>query len=112
SVFVGKNACSQAISLYERILGEAVRQPSIYFNLGTCYLRERRDADALREADLYIRSKPQDAKGHVLVCDALYNLKNYPRALSECQSAERLDQVNGTIKGRIGRIYLATKNYQ
>lgn len=112
SVYVGKNACSQAISLYERVLGEATKQPSIYFNLGTCYLRERRDADALREADLYIRAKPQDGKGHVLVCDALYNMKNYTRALSECQSAERLDQVNGSIKGKIGRIYLATKNYQ
>jgi tetratricopeptide (TPR) repeat protein len=112
SVFVGKNACSQAISLYERILGEAQRQPSIYYNLGTCYLRERRDADALREGELYVRAKPQDAKGHVLVCDALYNQKNYPRALSECQAGERLDQVSGAIKGKIGRIYLGTKNYQ
>jgi tetratricopeptide (TPR) repeat protein len=112
SVFVGKNACSQAISLYERILSEAQRQPSIYYNLGTCYLRERRDADALREGELYVKAKPQDAKGHVLVCDALYNQKNYGRALSECQAAERLDQVNGAIKGKIGRIYLGTKNYQ
>jgi tetratricopeptide (TPR) repeat protein len=112
SVFVGKNACSQAISLYERILNEAQKQPSIYYNLGTCYLRERRDADALREGELYVKAKPQDAKGHVLVCDALYDQKNYSRALSECQAAERLDQVNGSIKGKIGRIYLGTKNYQ
>jgi tetratricopeptide (TPR) repeat protein len=112
SVFVGKNACSQAISLYERILGEATRQPSIYYNLGTCYLREKRSADALREADLYVKAKPQDTKGHLLACDALLDQKNYSRALSECQAAERLDQVNGTIKGRIGRIYLGMKNYQ
>ena len=112
SVFVGKNACSQAISLYERILNEAGKQPSIYYNLGTCYLREKRAADALREADLYVKAKPQDTKGHILMCDALIDQKNYPRALSECQAAERLDQVNGTIKGRIGRIYLGMKNYQ
>jgi tetratricopeptide (TPR) repeat protein len=112
TVFVGKNACSQAISLYERILSEAARQPSIYYNLGTCYLREKRSADALREADLYVKAKPQDTKGHLLMCDALLDQKNYSRALSECQSAERLDQVNGTIKGRIGRIYLGMKNYQ
>ena len=31
---------------------------------------------------------------------------------TECQAAERLDQVNGAIKGKIGRIYLGTKNYQ
>jgi tetratricopeptide (TPR) repeat protein len=112
SVFVGKNACSQAISLYERILAEAQRQPSIYYNLGTCYQRERRPADALREAELYIKAKPQDVKGHTLACDALIDAKNYPRALSECQSAERLDQVNGAIKGKIGRVYLGMKNYQ
>src|SRR5262249_16855161 len=104
SVLVGKGACSQAISLYERILGEASEQPTIYYDLGPCYLREKRAADALREAELYVKAKPQDAKGHLLNCDALYETKNYPRALSECQSAERLDQVNGTIKGKIGRI--------
>src|SRR5262245_5034550 len=112
SVFVGKNACSQAISLYERILSEAQKQPSIYFNLGTCYLRERRAADALREAELYIKAKPNDPRGHVLICDALFDQKNFGRALSECQAAERLDQVNGSIKGKIGRIHIAMKNYQ
>lgn len=112
SVFVGKGACSQAITLYERILGEAQRQPSIYYNLGTCYLREKRAADAQREAELYVRAKPNEARGHLLVCDALYDLKNYNRALSECQAAERLDQVNGMIRGKIGRIYLGMRNYQ
>ncbi|MCU1277769.1 MAG: repeat-containing protein, partial [bacterium] len=33
-------------------------------------------------------------------------------ALSECQQAERQDQVNGAIKGKVGRIYLGMKNYQ
>ncbi|MGZ3442371.1 MAG: tetratricopeptide repeat protein, partial [Polyangia bacterium] len=112
SVLVGKNSCSQAISLYERILSEATKQPSIYYNLGTCYLREKRSADALREAELYIKAKPTDAKGHVLTCDALYEQKNYQRALTECQQAERQDQVNGAIKGKVGRIYLGMKNYQ
>jgi tetratricopeptide (TPR) repeat protein len=112
SVLVGKGSCSQAISLYERILNEAQKQPSIYYNLGTCYLREKRAADALREAELYVKAKPADAKGHVLNCDALYEQKNYPRALTECQQAERLDQVNGSIKGKVGRIYLGMKNYQ
>lgn len=112
SVLVGKGSCSQAISLYERILSEAQRQPSIYYNLGTCYLREKRPADALREAELYVKAKPTDAKGHLLTCDALYDQKNYPRALTECQQAERQDQVNGAIKGKVGRIYLGMKNYQ
>jgi len=109
--YVGKGSCSQAISLYERILGEAQRQPSIYYNLGTCYLREKRAADALREAELYTRAKPSDAKGHLLECDALFDQRNYQRALGECQQAERQDQVNGAIKGKVGRIYLGMKNY-
>ncbi len=112
AVLVGKGSCSQAISLYERILGEAQKQPSIYYNLGSCYLREKRSADALREAELYTKAKATDAKGHVLLCDALYDQKNYQRALGECQQAERLDQVNGAIKGKVGRIYLGMKNYQ
>ena len=112
SVFVGKGACSQAISLYERILWEAQRQPSIYYNLGTCYLREKRPADAQREGELYVKAKPSEARGHLLVCDAMFELRNYNRALLECQAAERLDQVNGTIRGRIGRIYLSMRNYQ
>ena len=112
SVLVGKNSCSQAISLYERILSEAQKQPSIYYNLGTCYLREKRSADALREAELYTKAKPLDARGHLLACDALYDQKQYPRALTECQQAERQDQVNGAIKGKVGRIYLGMKNYQ
>src|SRR6185369_17153621 len=56
--------------------------------------------------------KPTDAKGHLLTCEALYEQKQYPRALTECQQAERQDQVNGAIKGKIGRIYLGMKNYQ
>jgi len=111
SVLVGKGSCSQAISLYERILGEAQRQPSIYYNLGTCYLREKRPSDALREAELYVKAKQQDPRGHLLACDALFEQRNFSRALTECQQAERQDQVNGSIKGKIGRIYLGMKNY-
>ena len=66
AVLVGKGACSKAITLYERILPEAPKQPSIYYNLGTCYLREKRSADAQREAELYTKAKPTDAKGYVL----------------------------------------------
>ena len=47
----------------------------------------------------------------MLTCDALYDQRNYPRALTECQQAERQDQVNGAIKGKVGRIYLGMKNY-
>jgi tetratricopeptide (TPR) repeat protein len=112
TVYVGRGACSQAITLYERILGEATKQPSIYFNLGTCYLKSNRPGDAQREAELYTRAKAQDAKGHVLLGDARYEQKNYPGALAAFQAAERLDQLSGPIKTRIGKTYLAQKNFQ
>ncbi len=111
TVYVGKGACSQAITLYERLLGEAQKQPSIYYNLGSCYLKSNRSADAQREAELYTRAKAQDAKGHVLLGDARFELKNYAGALSAFQSAERLDQLSGPVKTRIGKTYLAQKNY-
>ncbi len=111
TVYVGKGACSQAITLYERLLGEATKQPSIYYNLGSCYLRSNRAADAQREAELYTRAKAQDGKGQVLLGDSRFEQKNYAGALSAFQAAERLDQLSGPIKTRIGRVYLAQKNY-
>jgi tetratricopeptide (TPR) repeat protein len=111
TVFVGKGACSQAITLYERLLGEAQKQPSIYYNLGTCYLKSNRASDAQREAELYTRAKAQDPKGNVLLGDARFEMKNYVGALSAYQAAERLDQLSGPIKTKIGKTYLAQKNY-
>jgi cellulose synthase operon protein C len=111
TVFVGKGACSQAITLYERLLNEASKQPSIYYNLGSCYLKSNRASDAQREAELYTRAKATDAKGQVLLGDARYEQKNYAGALGAFQAAERLDQVSGPIKTRIGKTYLAQKNY-
>jgi tetratricopeptide (TPR) repeat protein len=110
-VFVGKGACSQAITLYERLLGEAQKQPSIYYNLGTCYLKSNRSMDAQREAELYTRAKPQKADGHVLLGDARFEQKNYAGALSAYQTAERIDTQSGSIKAKIGKSYLAQKNY-
>jgi tetratricopeptide (TPR) repeat protein len=111
AVFVGKGSCSQAITLYERLLGEAQKQPSIYLNLGGCYLKSNRSGDAQREAELYTRAKPQDPKGHILLGDARFEQKNFAGALSAFQAAERLDTLSGPIKSRIGKTYLAQKNY-
>lgn len=112
TVLVGKGACSQAISLLERLTAEASKQPSIYYNLGTCYLKERRAADALREGELYVKAKPQDAKAFLLVGDAQLELRAYDKALTQFQQAERLDPTVAGLKSRIGRTYLALKNLQ
>jgi tetratricopeptide (TPR) repeat protein len=111
AVYTGSLNCSPAIALYERMLGEATKQPSIYYNLGTCYLKERRATDAQREAELYVRAKSADPKGHILLCEARYELKNYTPALTECQTAKSADQASSKVRALIGKIYVAQKNY-
>jgi tetratricopeptide (TPR) repeat protein len=111
TVYVGRGACSQAITLYEKLAPEAPKQPSIYFNLGTCYLKEHRPIDAQHQAEAYVRAKPNDAKGHVLVGDTLFEQKIYARALTSYEAAARLDATSGPVKTKIGKTYLALKNY-
>ena len=83
SVLVGKSACSQAISLYERILAEAQKQPSIYYNLGTCYLqREARRRRASARPSCTSRPSRTTPRATCSLGDALYEQKNYPRALT------------------------------
>jgi tetratricopeptide (TPR) repeat protein len=112
AAYVGKEDCSKAITLYERILGEAQKQPSIFYNLGFCYLKNNRALDAQREAELYTRAKPQDLKGHLLLGDAFLEQRNPQKALTAFLAAERLDQANPSVKTRLGKTYLAQKNYQ
>lgn len=116
TALVGKGAtdpkaCSQAITIYERILNEANRQPSIWFNLGTCYLRNNRAADAQRQAEYYTRAKGQDAKGHVLLGEAHFAQGRYDRALTSFQTARSLDKKNFTTLAKIGLTDVKLKNY-
>jgi tetratricopeptide (TPR) repeat protein len=111
TAYVGKEDCSRAIILYEKILNEALKQPSIYYNLGKCYLKNNRSADAVQKAELYTRARPTDAKGFILVGDGYLEEKNYPKALNAFLSAERNDTTSGAVKTRLGKTHLAMKNY-
>ncbi|HEY7955485.1 MAG TPA: tetratricopeptide repeat protein [Polyangia bacterium] len=116
TVYVGKRdedpkACSQAITLFERILGEAHRQPSIYYNLAICYLKNNRAFDAQREAELYTRTHPTDSKGHLLLGEALYAEGQYPKALGAFQAARNYDRNNPTVIAKIGLTDVKLRNY-
>jgi thioredoxin-like negative regulator of GroEL len=63
TALVGTRDCSRAIDLLERVLGDAPKQPSIYYNLAKCYLEVRRAADAEREAGYYRKAKPIEREG-------------------------------------------------
>ena len=104
-------ACSQAITLYERMLSDAPKQPAIYYNLGTAYLRVGRGPDAQREADLYVKAKPTDGKGSVLLGDAHFAQGHFDKALSSYQMARNLDRNNTSIVAKIGLTDVKLKNY-
>jgi tetratricopeptide (TPR) repeat protein len=111
TALVGKEDCNKAITLYEGILAQAQKQPSIYYNLGKCYLKSGADGKAVLQGEAYTRAKPTDAKGFVLVGDGYYEQRNWQKALTAFLTAERLDQQSGLIKAKLGKTYLAQKNY-
>jgi len=105
SALVGKGdpkACSQAIALLERLLPEGPKQPSIYYNLGTCYLKVNRAADAEREAALYTKAKPTDTKGFVLLGDAHFAQRHFDKALLAYQGARAIDKNAAGVLTKIG----------
>jgi len=111
TAYVAKEECGKAITLYERILGEANKQPSIFYNLGKCYLLEKRFSDAEREANLYSKAKSGEAKGYILLGDALYEQGKYQPALTAFQQARNIDKSNPVIVAKIGRTDVKLKNY-
>ena len=111
AVLVGKGSCSQAITLYERILGEAPKQPSIYYNLGNCYFA--RNAPPTRSARPSFTTRPSRPTPRDICSPVTRStIRRSTSARSPSASRRDQDQVNGTIKGKIGRIYLGMKNYQ
>jgi|GEM_PF-5916147 len=104
-------ACSQAIALLERVHGEATKQPSIYYNLGSCYLKVNRSGDAEKEAAQYTKVKSIDAKGHVLLGDAIFAQRRYDKALVAYQAARALDRNNIGTLTKVGLTDVELGNY-
>ncbi len=102
--------CSQCITTYEKILGQANSQPSIFYNLGACYLKTNRAPDTLREADLYIKARGQEAKGWVLKGDAHIAMNQWDPAESAFVTARNLDKAP-PILCKLGRVHVKKKNY-
>jgi tetratricopeptide (TPR) repeat protein len=102
--------CSQCITTYEKILGEANKQPSIFYNLGVCYLKNNRPGDALREADLYTKAKGQDGKGWLLKGDAHAAQNQWGPAEQAFNTARNMDKSPSTLC-KVGRAHKQLKNY-
>src|SRR5689334_5633059 len=61
-VFAGKGECSKAITVFEKMLGDAPKQPTIWYHLGGCYGKVNRWGDARRVAEQYAQATPKDAR--------------------------------------------------
>jgi len=103
-------ACSQCITVYEKVLGDAARNPSIYINLGNCYLKNNRPSDSQREADLYTKAKGQDYRGWVLLGESYEGQNRHDKAESAYITARNLDKSPSTLC-KLGRTHVRLKNY-
>jgi tetratricopeptide (TPR) repeat protein len=104
------SACSRCITTYERILGEGPKQPAIYYNLGVCYLRQNRPADAQREADLYTKARGAEAKGWTLLGDSQMEQRRCDKALAAYQTSRNFDK-GAMLQCKLGRADVCMKNY-
>jgi tetratricopeptide (TPR) repeat protein len=110
-VFVGKGECSKAITIFERLLPEAQKLPSIYYNLGSCYLKVNRFAEAQKTAEQYTASTPKDARGFVLLGEAREGNRDLGGALAAYESAKKLEPGSAQVARGMGRVYVAQKNF-
>ncbi len=117
AALVGKSAsdpaaCSPAARTYEKILGAGPRQPSIYYNLATCYLKLTRPADAERQAAEYTRAKPADARGFLLLGEAQQAQSRLQPARASFERALKLEPESTLAMARLGLAELALGNLQ
>jgi tetratricopeptide (TPR) repeat protein len=116
TVYVAKRdqdpkACDKAITIFERILGEANKTHQINLFLGLCYLKNARAADAQRVADLYVKQESGDAKGYVLQGDSLLAQNKPDKALLSFQTAKSLSKNDPQVIAKIGLTDVKLKNY-
>jgi hypothetical protein len=96
----------QAITICEQItrgdkkLIDANASP--WFNLGKAYLKKKQFTRTRASATEYLKVKPKEAKGYLLIGDAYFQEKNFQLALENYLQAEKLLRPNET--GRAGHL--------
>jgi hypothetical protein len=93
AAYTGLGRHDQAITVCERIIGDPKRidpNGSVWFNLGTAYLAKRQPQKARTAANEFIRARKGEARGHILVGDAYFQERDWPRALQAYLEAEAL----------------------
>jgi tetratricopeptide (TPR) repeat protein len=93
SAYTGLGKHDQAITICEQVLRK-IRNASdtfaVHFNLGTAYLQKKQYGKARTAAQEFLKVKPKEARGHILIGDAYYAEKDFQRALESYIKAEQL----------------------
>jgi tetratricopeptide (TPR) repeat protein len=113
AAYTGMRKHDQAITVCERIIQDPRKidpNGSVWFNLGTAYLAKRQPQKARTAATEYIRARKGEARGHILIGDAYFQERDWPRALQSYLEADKLvkptqqrEQVTVSIK--LGKTY-------
>ena len=110
-VFAARGDCSQAITIYERLLQLAPKKPFVYFDLGNCYLKVNRRVEAEKMAAAYTQQRPKEAKGFLLLGDTRLESRDFAGALGAYDQARKLEPAAGTVDARMGKAYLGQRNF-
>jgi hypothetical protein len=113
AAYTGLGQSDKAITVCERIIQDPKRidpNGSVWFNLGTAYLAKRQPQKARSAATEFVRARRGEARGHILIGDAYFQERDWPRALQSYLEAETLlkpqqqrEQV--TVSIRLGKTY-------
>ena len=82
--------CAEAVSDYSRAIEFKPDDIVAYCNRGNLYMTERRCAEAIGDYTRAIEIKPDYAAAYLKRAAACYEIKDYPRALSDVRAAQRL----------------------
>jgi len=106
AAYTAMNKFDQAITLCEQIVrGDKAQidaNASAWYNLGKSYLAKKQGTRARAAATEYLKKKPKESKGYILIGDAYFNERNYDLALQNYLQAEKLLKASETA--RAGRL--------
>lgn len=112
AAYAGLSRWDQAVTVCERVAQDPKHDPSgsVWFNLGTAYLKRSRTKQARQAATEFTRVRKTEARGFILLGDTYFEERDWPDALEQYLRAEKLlrpnqvrDQVQLSVK--LGKTY-------
>ena len=95
-------AALEQAKLAEKVMGDSV---AIHLIRGTAYGSEGLLKREIAEYRIAAKSDPSNAKIHIAIANALYELREYQEAINELQESDRLAPGNGIVYAEMSRSY-------